>query len=55
MAILKGELQADGVIGIARAFITAGAPALLAMLWKVDDRATQVLVQRFYSRLLGEA
>ena len=31
----KGQLRADGVIGIARAFVAAGAPTLLASLWKV--------------------
>ena len=41
----KGKLTADGVIGIARAFLVAGASTLLATLWKVDDRATKVLMQ----------
>ena len=50
----KGELRADGVIGITRAFVAAGAPTLLATLWKVSDSATRVLMTRFYDRLLGE-
>ena len=34
----KGELRTDGVVGIARAFVAAGAPTLLASLWKVSNR-----------------
>ena len=51
----KGELSADGVIGIARAFLAAGASSLLASLWKVDDAATSTLMERFYEQLLGVA
>ena len=50
----KGKLSADGVIGIARAFLSAGASCLLASLWKVDDAATRVLMERFYEQLLGD-
>ena len=49
----RGELRTDGVIGIARAFVAAGAPTLLASLWKVDDEATRVLMRRFYGRLVS--
>ena len=49
----KGELKADGVIGITRAFVAAGAPTLVASLWKVDDTATRTLMTRFYDALLG--
>jgi CHAT domain-containing protein len=49
----KGELKADGVIGITRAFVAAGAPTLVASLWKVSDVATRKLMIRFYDALLG--
>ena len=49
----KGELKADGVIGITRAFVAAGAPTLVASLWQVEDLATRVLMMRFYDALLG--
>ena len=49
----KGELKADGVIGITRAFVAAGAPTLVASLWKVEDTATRTLMARFYDALLG--
>jgi tetratricopeptide (TPR) repeat protein len=49
----KGELKADGVIGITRAFAAAGAPTLVASLWEVSDVATRKLMTRFYDALLG--
>ena len=49
----RGKLTADGVIGITRAFVAAGALSLVASLWKVDDDATKELMERFYSRLLS--
>jgi CHAT domain-containing protein len=48
----RGELKADGVIGITRAFVAAGSPTLVASLWQVSDHSTRVL---FYDALLGEA
>ena len=48
----RGKLSSDGVIGITRAFVAAGAPTLVASLWKVDDYATKILMRRFYARLL---
>src|SRR5581483_6103699 len=41
----------DELIGLARGFFSAGAPALLVSLWTVDDAATATLMQRFYARL----
>ena len=51
----RGELKADGVIGITRAFVAAGSPTLVASLWKVSDAATKHLMTEFYDQLLGEA
>ena len=45
--MLKGE----GVVGIARAFLAAGARSVLVTLWAVDDEATMVFVKRFYQHL----
>ncbi|MHC4940207.1 MAG: CHAT domain-containing protein [Planctomycetota bacterium] len=47
----KGKLyRADGVIGLTRAFMQAGAPRILASLWKVDDAATRALMEAFYGK-----
>merc|ERR1712034_304854 len=48
----KGELRSDGVVGITRAFVAAGAPTLAASLWPVSDAATLELMRRFYAALL---
>ena len=45
-----GELRTDGVVGIARAFLAAGASSLGVSLWPVDDRATAELMTQFYAR-----
>ena len=45
--ILKGE----GVVGIARAFLAAGARSVLVTLWAIDDEPTMVFMKRFYQYL----
>lgn len=41
----------DDVIGLTRGFAFAGAPSIIASLWKVDDLATAVTVKRLYRYL----
>ena len=41
------------VLSCALAF-SAGARSLVLSLWKVDDRATALLMARFYQNLLGK-
>ncbi len=43
--------RGEGLMGLARAFIEAGAGAVLASLWDVDDEATAVLMGHFYKAL----
>jgi CHAT domain-containing protein len=41
----------DELIGLARGFLSAGAPSLLVSLWTVDDESTAMLMTSFYTRL----
>jgi CHAT domain-containing protein/tetratricopeptide (TPR) repeat protein len=50
---LGKEIKGEGLIGLARGFMYAGAPRIVASLWKVDDQATSELMKRFYQGLLG--
>jgi len=40
---------AEGVVGFTRAFLHAGAPRVIVSLWRVEDRATRVLMEEFYA------
>lgn len=49
---LGREIKGEGIVGLTRGFMYAGSPAVVASLWKVDDRATAELMKRFYANLL---
>jgi CHAT domain-containing protein len=42
----------EGVFGLRRAFLLAGAKTLVMSLWKVPDAQTQMLMEGFYKRIL---
>jgi CHAT domain-containing protein len=43
----------EGFIGFAQALFLAGARTVVLSLWKVDDKATALLMTRFHQNLLG--
>lgn len=43
--------MAEGVLGIASSFVSAGSRAVVASLWQVDDRTTAELMEHFYRGL----
>jgi CHAT domain-containing protein len=49
---LGRTVEGEGVVGLTRGFTLAGARAVVASLWKVDDRATAELMKRFYLEML---
>jgi CHAT domain-containing protein len=50
---LGKDIRGEGLIGLTRAFMHAGAARVLVSLWDVNDQATAELFTRFYTRLLG--
>jgi CHAT domain-containing protein len=51
---LGASAGGEGVLGLQRAFLTAGARSVVTSLWRVDDAATVVLMRQFYQNLWGK-
>lgn len=49
---LGKDVRGEGLIGLTRGFMYAGASSVVASLWKVDDEATAELMKQFYTNLL---
>ena len=47
----RGEVKAESVVGMARAFLCAGVRSVLMSLWAVDDEATLLFMRSFYQHL----
>lgn len=48
----RGKIKAEGVVGLARAFLGAGARSVLASLWAINDKATLEFMRYFYQHLV---
>jgi CHAT domain-containing protein/uncharacterized protein HemY len=51
---LGKQIRGEGLVGLTRGFMYAGAPRVIASLWKVDDAATAELMAKLYSGILKE-
>ncbi|MBD1861121.1 MULTISPECIES: CHAT domain-containing tetratricopeptide repeat protein [Trichocoleus] len=47
----RGRITGDGVVGLSRSFIAAGAPSVMVSLWQVPDAPTATLMTQFYQTL----
>jgi CHAT domain-containing protein/Tfp pilus assembly protein PilF len=47
-------VRGEGMIGLSRSFMYAGASSLIASLWNVSDNSTSILMTRFYTNLIKE-
>jgi len=47
-------VRGEGLIGLTRGFMYAGAQTVVVSLWRVDDQATAELMKRFYRNMLGK-
>ena len=48
---LGRHVTGEGIIGLTRAFFCAGARAVVASLWDIEDASTARLMQRFYANI----
>ncbi|NND99411.1 MAG: CHAT domain-containing protein [Pirellulaceae bacterium] len=46
-----GHVTGEGVVGLSRAYLTAGVPTVVVSLWPVSDQATETLMVTFYKAL----
>jgi len=50
---LGRDAGGEGFVGFTQALLMSGTRSVCLSLWKVDDTATALLMQRFYANLLG--
>jgi CHAT domain-containing protein len=50
----KGKLSSEGVLGIARSFLGAGASSVLITLWSIGDQFTMEFMKIFYEKIFEE-
>ena len=49
---LGKDIKGEGLVGLTHSFMSAGSKSVVASLWKVDDRATAILMADFYQAML---
>jgi CHAT domain-containing protein len=50
---LGREVMGEGYLGLANAFLRAGARSLVVSLWRVEDQSTALLMERFHANRRG--
>lgn len=51
---LGRDVRGEGLIGLTRGFMYAGASSVVSSLWSVDDESTAELMKRFYTNMLQQ-
>ncbi len=51
---LGREVRGEGLVGLTQAFFRAGTRRVVVSFWKVRDRSTAALMERFYRAMLVE-
>ena len=51
---LGKDVRGEGIVGLTRGFMYAGAKGVVATLWQVDDDATAFFMEHFYTALLRD-
>ena len=49
----RGRITGDGVVGLARGYISAGIPTVVVSLWPVSDNSTVFLMSMYYKELIS--
>lgn len=49
------EMRGEGLMSLTHGFMYAGAPRVIATLWRIDDRATAELMRHFYTGMLKDS
>ncbi len=51
---LGKDIAGEGLVGLTRGFLYAGASRVVATLWSVEDKATAEMMRRFYSGIFKD-
>ena len=50
----QGKVSSEGIVGIARSFLAAGARSVLSTLWSINDAVTKEFMKKFYDEICKE-